>query len=141
MNAEDDEAMRALDERLRKLYGGLDTRPGFEERLHARIAGLEASSAQPVTAAARERVEREHVRERAAVDRAARIDSLAVAIGGIGSALALWRFAPQVADWYASSVETLDPMLVGFGSLAITAAALWALLRRFDVDPRTLVAA
>ncbi len=55
--------------------------------------------------------------------------------------VALWRFAPQLSAWYAASVGTLDPMLLGFGSLAVTTVALWTLLRRFDVDPRSLVGA
>jgi hypothetical protein len=138
MNTEDPETMRALDARLRKLYGGLDTRPGFDDRLQARIAEL--SAARP-SAAERSRLEQEHERALAAARRAARIDAIALGIGGLGSAMALWEFAPQLSAWYATSVETLDPLLVGFGSLAVTAVALWGLLRRFGVDPRALVGA
>ena len=141
MNAEDDEAMRALDERLRRLCGSLDTSPGFEDRLQARIASMATAPAQVPLAAAREHLEQQHERARAAAHRAARMDAAAVAIGGIGSALALWRFAPQVTAWYATSVETLGPTFIGFGSLAITAFALWALLKRLDVSPRSLVGA
>lgn len=141
MNAEDDEAMRALDARLGRLYGNLDTSPGFEDRLQARIAALAAARARPLAAEARERLEREHAMERAAVDRAARVDSIAVAIGGLGSALGLWRFAPEISRWYAATVEQMDPVLVAFGGMAVIGAAAWALLRRFDVNPRTLVGA
>ena len=141
MNAGDDEAMHALDARLRRLYGNLDTRPGFEDRLQARIGSMAAARAQAPLAAAREHLEQQHERARAAAHRAARMDAAAVAIGGIGSALALWRFAPQVTSWYAASVEALGPTFIGFGSLAITALALWALLKRFDVSPRSLVGA
>jgi len=136
MSTEDPEAMRALDARLRRLYGSLDTRPGFEQRLQARIAEL----ARP-TAADRSRLEREHERALAAARSAARIDSIAVGIAGLGGALALWRFAPQLSAWYAASVETLDPLVIGFGSLAVTAVALWALLAHFHIKPRTLVGA
>ena len=138
MNMEEPEAMRALDARLRRLYGGLDTRPGFEDRLQARIAEL--AVARPA-AADRSLLEREHEHALAAARSAARIDSIAVGIGGLGAALALWRFAPQLSAWYATSIETLDPLVVGFGSLAVTAAALWALLARFHIKPRTLVGA
>jgi len=136
MSTEDPEAMRALDARLRRLYGSLDTRPGFEQRLQARIAEL----ARP-TVADRSRLEREHERALAAARSAARIDSIAVGIAGLGGALALWRFAPQLSAWYAASVETLDPLVIGFGSLAVTAVALWALLAHFHIKPRTLVGA
>jgi hypothetical protein len=141
MNAEDPEAMRALDERLRTLYRGLDTSPGFDDRLQARMAGLSATRSARAASVDRGRLEREHERALAAAARAARIDAIAVGIGGLGGILALWRFAPNLSAWYATSVETVDPLLVGFGSLAVTAVALWALLRRFGVDPRTLVGA
>jgi hypothetical protein len=138
MNVEDPETMRALDARLRKLYGGLDTRPGFDDRLQARIAEL--SAARP-SAANRSRLEQEHERALAAARRAARIDAIALGLGGLGSAMALWEFAPRISAWYAASVVTIDPMLVGFGSLAVAGAALWTLLRRFHIDPRSLVGA
>jgi len=138
MSTEDPEAMRALDARLKKLYGNLDTSPGFEDRLQARIAALAA--ARPA-AADRSRLEREHERALAAARSAARVDSIAVGSAGLGGALALGRFAPELSAWYASSVEALDPLVVGFGSLAVTVVALWALLNRLDVDPRKLVGA
>jgi len=138
MSTEDPEAMRALDARLKRLCGSLDTRPGFEERLQARIAELEA--ARP-TVADRSRLKREHEHALEAARSAARIDSIAVGIAGLGGALALWRFAPQISAWYAASVETLDPLVIGFGSLAVTAVALWALLAHFHIKPRTLVGA
>jgi hypothetical protein len=141
MNAEDPETMRVLDERLRTLYRGLDTSPGFDGRLQARIAGLTAARSARATPADRGRLEQDHERALAAANRAARIDAIALGLGGLGSAMALWEFAPQLSAWYATSVETLDPLLVGFGSLAVTAVALWGLLRRFDVDPRALVTA
>lgn len=141
MNAEDPEAMRTLDARLRKLYGGLDTSPGFDDRLQARIAALSAARSAQASAADPARIEQAHAREVAAADRAARIDAIALGIGGLGGALALWQAAPRLSAWYAASVETLDPMFIGFGSLAVTAVALWALLRRFNIDPRSLVGA
>jgi len=141
MNVEDDEAMRALDARLKRLYGGLDTSPGFDARLQARIAQLASVGARPSAAAAREQLERNYARARAAADRAARIDAVAVAIGGLGSVLALWRFAPQLTQWYADMTGRLDPTLVAYGSLAAVLVAGWAMLRRFDVSPRMLVGA
>jgi hypothetical protein len=141
MNTEDPETMRALDDRLRKLCGGLDARPGFDDRLQARIAELSAVRSAQSTAADRSRIEAQHERALAVARSAARVDAIAVGIAGLGGALALWRFAPQLSAWYAASVGTLDPMFLGFGSLAVTTVALWTLLRRFDVDPRSLVGA
>lgn len=137
MNAEDTEAMQALDNRLRKLFSGLDAAPGFEERLQARLATL---AVQP-SAAIRDRLEREHDRARAAAARAARLDGLALALAGVGSLLAVWRFAPGLLRFYEASVATAGPAVVALGTLAVAGAALWAVLRRFDVDPRTLIGA
>jgi hypothetical protein len=137
MNAEDTEAMQALDHRLRKIFSDLDAAPGFEQRLQARIA----THALRPTADELAQLERQHHRARAAADRAARVDSLAIAIAGVGSLVAVWRFAPGLARLYAASVETLGLATIGVATLAIAGAALWAVLRQFDVDPRRLVGA
>ena len=141
MNMEDPEAMCTLDARLKRLYGGLDTRPGFEDRLQARIVDLAAARVRHPAAEEKARIGREHEQALAAARSAARIDAIALGLGGLGGVLALWRFAPQLSAWYAASVEPLGPTFIGFGSLALTAVALWSLLRRFDVDPRRLAGA
>lgn len=135
MNPEETAAMLALEHRLRKLYAGLDARPGFEERVQARIAALAVAP----TAELRERLEREHDRARAAADRAARMDGLAVAIAGVGGLLGVWRFWPELASLYTSVLESDGPVFIAFGTLAIAGVVLWALLRHLHVDPRTLV--
>jgi hypothetical protein len=135
MNAEDTEAMQALDNRLRKMFAGLDADAGFEQRLQARVTTLAARS--PAEALAR--IEREHDRARTAADRAARVDALAIAIGGIGSLVAVWRLAPSIAHLYSTSLETASPALISVATLAASGAALWALLRQCDVDLRRLV--
>lgn len=137
MNAEDTDAMQALDDRLRKMFARLDTTPGFEDRLQARIATLAAPPAREL----REQLQREHDRARAVADRAARVDALAIGIAGIGGLLAVWRFAPALANLYAASMETPGPVAIGVATLAVAGAALWAVLRQFDVDPRRLVGA
>ena len=137
MNTEETDAMRSLDSQLARLCAGLDTRPGFEDRLQARIAGLSAQHTAPT----REWLECEHERARAAALRAARIDSLAVAIGGLGSVAAVWRFAPELMRGYEAVAGQVGPVAIGFGTLAVAMVALWGLLRRFDVDPRGLVGA
>lgn len=137
MNAEDAEAMQALDHRLRKIFSGLDAAPGFEQRLQARIATLAARPSEDELA----QLERQHDLARAAADRAARVDGLAIAIGGVGSLVAVWRFAPGLTRLYAASVETLGPAMIAVATLAVAGVALWAVLRQFDVDPRGLVGA
>ena len=137
MNAEDTEAMQALDNRLRKIFAGLDAAPGFEQRLQSRIATLATQPPAEVFA----RLEQEHDRARAAADRAARVDGLAIAIGGIGSLVAVWRLAPSIAQLYSTSLEAAGPTPISIATLAIAGAALWAVLRQYGVDPRRLVGA
>jgi len=137
MNAEDTEAMQALDNRLRKMFSGLDTAPGFEDRLQAHMAALDGPSLEERRAL----LEREHERARVAADRAARVDALAIGIAGLGGLLAVWRFAPALAHLYSTSLDAAGPTTIGFATLAAVGAGLWALLRRFDVDPRRLVGA
>lgn len=137
MNAEDTEAMQALDNRLRKMLSSLDTAPGFEERLQARVAAVAGQPSEGLRA----RLEREHERARAAADRAAWADALAIAIAGLGGLLAVWRFAPALAHAYAATLDASGPAAIGFATLAAAGAALWAILRRFDIDPRRLVGA
>jgi hypothetical protein len=135
MNAEDTEAMQALDTRLRNLFSSLDADPGFEDRLQARLAAL----AERPTEELRARLEREHDRARAAADRAARLDAFAIGIAGVGGLLAVWRFAPQLDHLYAASVQAAGPTAIGFVTLAAVGVALWAVLRESGVDPRRLV--
>ena len=137
MNAEDTAAMQALDNRLRKAFSGLDATPGFEQRLQARIATLATQPSEETRA----RLEREHDLARAAADRAARLDGLVIAIGGVGSLVAVWRFAPSLVQLYSVSLERASPAMIGVATLAAAGAALWAVLRQFDVDPRRLVGA
>lgn len=141
MNAGDDETMRALDHRLRKLLSGLDATQGFEDRLQARIATLAATrSARPADAVLA-KLERERDRACAAAARAAQADAVAIAIAGVGGLVAVWRFAPALTQLYSASLQVAGPTVIGFATMAATGAALWALLRRFDVNPRTLAGA
>jgi hypothetical protein len=141
MNAEDSEAMRALDDRLRKLFSALDARPGFEDRLQARVAALAAAQHAVPVAELRRRLELEHERARAAAGRAARLDAVAVAVVGLGSVVGIWRFAPELERIVQATVTGTGSLAVAAGTLAVTGVALWALLRHFHVDPRRLVGA
>jgi hypothetical protein len=141
MNPEDTEAMKLLDARLAKLHANVDARPGFEGRLEARIAPLRAQQAAPFSAEARERLELVHERERAEASRAARVEGLVVAIAGLGASVAAWQFAPELARLASAASTSLEPTMVTLGTLAVVVAALWALLRQFDVDLRSLIGA
>ena len=139
MNEEDPQVMRSLEARLAKMHAGLDTRPGFEDRLQQRIAALAAARHPPATAESRQRLEREYQRARAAVNHAARLDELALAIAGLGGVAAVWRLAPELGRWYAASVGHVEPAVLAIATLSLAGAALWALLRQFGVNPRSLV--
>ena len=141
MNSGDADTMKALDTRLARLHAGLDARPGFEGRLAARIASLEAQRTAPIPADVRLRLERVHERELAQVARAARVEGLAVALAGLGASIAAWQFGPDLARLTSAASVGLDPAVVALGTLAVAGAALWALLRWFQVDPRSLVGA
>ena len=143
MNPEDPEAMRMLDARLGRLHRKLDTSPGFEDRLAARIAATGVSRPASPAAEALARLERVHERERREAGRQARVESVVMTIAALGAVLAAWRFAPLLArliEAYASTAE-VAPTLFAAGTLAVTGAALWALLRRSGVEPRSFVGA
>jgi hypothetical protein len=141
MNAEDTEAMRSLDIRLRRLHAGLDARPGFEDRLAARVADLRAQRARPLPTEAVHRIEREYERARARFDRDAKVEGLLLAVAGLGGVLAVWQLVPELAHLLAAATHSTGPAAIAFGALPLAVALMWAVLRRFDVDPRALVGA
>jgi hypothetical protein len=121
-----------LDARLRGLFGTLDARAGFEERLMARVASLSKD-----TGAARADLRAQFERRRELLRRRiVREDwTNGITITGIGAAgIALvWRFAPQIREWAAESglATGLDPMqLAGYSSGVFLLLLLWPLLRR-----------
>ena len=130
-----DDAMQALDSRLRKMFSGLDAAPGFDARLQARLAEL---AAQP-EAALRARLEREYAAARAAALRTARLEGATIGVAGLGALLMVWRLGPDLAQLYSASVQAAGPVTAGFVVLAASGAALWAILRRFGVDLRRLI--
>ena len=100
-----------LDARLRRLFAGTDTAPGFEARVLARVAALPA---MPV-AELRLRYER---RRQAARDRLRREAgfNLATAVGaGVAAIALIWREGPAVARW----MDTVLAASSDFATLAI----------------------
>jgi hypothetical protein len=117
-----------LDVRLRRLFAGLDTSPGFGARVALRVAALPVVPRDVL----RERVER----SRALAARRLRRESLtwgatASAAGAAGLAV-VWRNHEIVA----AGVEDVVAAATGQGPLAnvavaVFAACLWPVLRRY----------
>lgn len=140
MIEKDTDAMHALDARLAKMLGGLDTSPGFEDRLRARIAASAAERHAP-PAETLARLEREHARARAAARHAAQIDIAAIAVAGLGGLAASWRLSTELVSLYVAAEQAAGPTGLGFATLALAGVALWAALRWFNVPPKALLGA
>ena len=120
--------MNDLDARLRRLFAGAETSPGFEARVHARVAALEALPA----AGRRADAERRRELERRRLRREAWVNGAIVAgTGAAGVALVL-RHGSEVSQWVEGiAAVASDPALsMGF-TLAVLAAGAWPLLRSF----------
>lgn len=129
---EAEERLAALDARLRGLFGTLDAREGFEDRVMSRVASLATDSG-----AAREGLRAQFERRREIVRRRiAREDwTNGITIAGIGvAAIALvWRLAPSIRRWVLDSglAADLGPMQLAFYSSGVFLLLLmWPLLRK-----------
>lgn len=120
--------MSDFDARMRRLFAGADTLPGFEARVHARVAALEARSA----AGLRKDVERRRELARRRLRREAWANGAIVAgTGAAGVALVL-RHAEEVTQWIEgiAAVASVPSLSLGV-TLAVLAAGAWPLLRSF----------
>ena len=109
-----------LDARLRRLFAGTDTAPGFEARLLARVAALPGV---PV-AELRLRYERRREDARDRLRREAWLNA-ATAVGvGFAAIALIWRQGPAVARWMDSflvassdlaTLATLSSLALGLG--------------------------
>ena len=140
MNVEDPEAMRELDARLGRMYAALDASPGFEQRLEAHINRLRTKQTA-ASVEARARLERLHARECRKADREALLEASTVGLAALGSALAVWQLAPRWMGWVTHYLDQTDPLFISLAALAATGLALWAMLRRAGVEPRSLIGA
>ena len=116
-----------LDARMRRLFAGVDTSPGFEARLALRVAGLPVVPRDVLRA----RVERG--RELSA--RRLRRESLtwlatAAATGAAGLALVSRHRDAVAAGVEALLAATADPGQLGTIAAAVLAACLWPVLKR-----------
>lgn len=118
--------MNDLDGRMRRLFADADTSPGFEARVHARVAALEAAPAAELRSVAEQR--RELACRRLQHD----FWMNAVTAAGIGAAgiAAVWRHGPAVARWVeeGAALAAEPALLMGFAS-AVLGLALWPALR------------
>jgi hypothetical protein len=116
--------MAALDARLRQAMSGLDAGAGFHERLQARIAAAAPRANEA------EVLERRRAAVRRRLQREAWANGISVAGLGLAAIAAVWRFAPEIGQFFATTADAADSPLIGAITLAVLAAGLWPLLRR-----------
>lgn len=115
-----------LDARLRRAFAGIDTSPGFEARIAARISGLHAEPADAI----RERIEHGQLRTAQRLRREAWVSAASVAgVGAAGLAL-VWRHGPAIARWTeaALTAASAPSALMGL-ALGALSLGLWSVLR------------
>jgi len=119
-----------LEARLRRLAGTLDAQPGFESRVHARVAEL---AARPdVRQDLRAQYERRRQFERRRLAREAWFNGLTIASIGIAAGALVWRLAPDIRHLALTSDPSvaLDPLQLGGFSSVVLLGILWPLLRK-----------
>jgi hypothetical protein len=117
-----------FDARMRRLFAAADTLPGFEARVQARVAALEAQPAAGRWADAERRreIERRRLRREAWANGA-----IVAGTGAAGVALVL-RHAAGVSQWVERiAAVASDPSLSTVFALAVLVAGAWPLLRSF----------
>jgi hypothetical protein len=115
-----------LDARLRRALSVIDTSPGFEARVAARIAAMHPEPADVL----RERVESERLRAARRLRRDAWMNAASAAGVGLAALAVVWRQGPAVAGWMEGVLAAaVDPGVLGGIALAVLAAGLWPVLR------------
>lgn len=114
-----------LEGRLRGLFGSLDARAGFEERVMARVASLAAQRGM-VRVDLRAQFERRRELTRRRLRREAWSNGLIIAGIGVAAAAFAWHYADLIGQWLIAPVASgqVDPMLAAGVSLAAVAAAV-----------------
>jgi hypothetical protein len=121
-----------LDARLRRVFAGKDTAPGFEARVLACVAALPAL---PV-ADLRLRYERRQLEARERLRREAWLNA-ATAVGvGVAAIVLIWREGPAVARWTTSFLSAASDQgtLAGVSLLAL-GLGLWVTFTRLSARP------
>ena len=116
------------EDRLRRLFGSLDARPGFEERVMQRVAALAMTPRQDLRA----QFERRRALLRHQLRREAWMNSITVlGIGACAGAL-VWRYASEIQQFATNSAPAVDLNLLIGGTIAALGAALWFVIRRLQ---------
>ncbi len=117
----------AVDARMRRLFAGVDTVPGFEARLARRVAAL------PVVARGvlRERADRGREREARRLRREAFSWAATAATTGAAGLAIVWRNGPAVAERVLSGLDAATQGGSGtLAAIAVLAALIWPFLPR-----------
>jgi hypothetical protein len=114
-----------LEGRLRGLFGSLDARAGFEERVMARVASLAAQRGM-VSTDPRAQFERRRELTRRRLRREAWSNGIIIAGIGVAAGALAWHYADLIGRWLIEPVASgqVDPMLTASVSLAAVAAAV-----------------
>ncbi len=118
-----------IDDRLRRLLGGLDAGPGFEERVMQRVAKLAATAAAP-RGDLRAQFERRRELLRRRLRREAWMNGITILGLGVCAGALLWRYASEIQQFATNSAQLVHPNLLIGGTVAVVGAALWFVIRR-----------
>ncbi len=125
--SEQSELTGDLDARMRRAFAGVDTGPGFDARVAARIASLHAEPADVL----RERVERRRMRAAQRLRREAWMNAASVAGIGAAAITLVWRHGPAVSRWIGEALAVAsEPGTLTYLGLAALVLGLWPVLRR-----------
>jgi hypothetical protein len=115
-----------LDARMRRLFAGLDTSPGFEERVMARVGALAVPAAELRALVERRREQAERGLRVAAWTQA----GIAAGIGVAALAL-VWRHGAAIAQWTKVAFATADPVTLMPYALIALSLAVWLSLQPY----------
>jgi hypothetical protein len=123
-----------LEGRLRGLFGSLDARAGFEQRVMARVAAL-AAQRGAVRTDLRTQFERRRELTRLRLQREAWSNGITIAGIGVAAGALAWHYADLIGRRLIEPVASgqVDPMVAASVSLAAVAAVvalvIWRPLR------------
>jgi len=120
-----------LEARLRRLFGSLDARAGFEERVMTRVASL-AALRRTVRTDLRAQFERRRELTRRRLRREAWSNGLGIAGIGVAAGALAWHYADVIGRWLIEPAASgqVDPMLAASISLMAVGAAVALVLWR-----------
>jgi hypothetical protein len=120
-----------LEARLRGLFGSLDARAGFDERVMARVTSL-AAQPGPMRADRRVQFERRQELARRRLRREAWSNGINIAGIGVAAGALAWHYADSIGRRLIEPVASgqVDPMLAAGVALATVVAAVAVVIWR-----------